>query len=153
MSAIELQLPLNFIDFALFPDQFIHEALQLADWNLHYLAAVGVSVLGRALLLVLVGADLDVLRLHLRLSGVVLDLESLVLRNGSLAVLLVLLVDPFSLQVSVGLLEGPDQPDLIVLLVLLPLAHVLLLVALQFNGMLLLREQVVIDLRLFGEVV
>jgi hypothetical protein len=151
MFSVEVELSLHFVDLSLFLEQFVHQTLELVHRNLHDFAAIGTRMLGRALLPVLVSADLDVLSLHFGFSLVIPDFEALVLGDGSLSSFLVLLVHPFGFEVSIGLLEGSDEANIVVLLSVPLLAHIFLLIALQFDRMLLMGLYVVIDLWLFGE--
>ena len=80
----------------------------------------------------------------------VLYLEPLALRNRPLSSL-ILLVHPLSLQIPISILEGPNQTNLITLLDLPSLAHVLLLITLQFNRMFLMRVTIPAQLRLFSD--
>lgn len=81
---------------------------------------------------------------------IVSDLESLALGNGSFCIFGIIFVHPLCFEVSIGLLEGFDNPNLIIFPPLLLPAHILLFVTLQLDRIFLLHWQVVIDLGLFG---
>lgn len=150
MFLIEIKLSLDLVELALFPHHLIHQIFELTHRDLYALLAAGIRVPGGTFLLVFVVAGLDVLRPHFWLILVVSDLESLALGNGSFCIFGIILADPLSFQVSIGLLEGFDEPNLIIFPPLLLLAHIFLLITLQLDRIFLLSLQVVIDLRLFG---
>lgn len=149
MFLIEIKLSLDLVELSLFPHHLIYQIFDLTHWYLYILLAAWIGMSWRTLLLVSVITGLDVLSPHLCLILVVSDLESLALRNRPFSILRIIFAHPLRFQVSIGLLEGFDESNLIIFPSLLLFPHILLLITLQLDRIFLMRLHVVIDLRLF----
>lgn len=150
MFLVEIKLSLDLVELSLFSHHLVHQIFELTHRDLYALLAAWIRMPRRTFLLVSVVTGLDVFRPHFWLILVVSDFESLALGNGSFCIFGIILAHPLSFQIPIGLLEGFNEPNLIIFPPLLLLAHIFLLITLQLDRIFLMSLQVVIDLRLFG---